>query len=385
MKIFIAAHYNLNNGDRALLEATIRILKNFSDKNSIIVSAYKPELYDDKRFRTVGWPLRNGKYESVLLRLSKFKLFRNIFSKYYMLLCKKEYIDAIKESDIVLMSGGHHLTDILSTMGYYKLSSNFIVPIKMGKKVVMLPQSIGPARNHMVLESIKYILNNVYSIAYRDDSSRKFVDSLKIDCKMNYVPDLVYMLEPRTDKNNFSKIVGIALYHSYVGERRNNILPFTIDNLKKVIDELLKRKYIVKIIPMDISDEEIYYDIKRNLKNIELENNFIISNRSNNILDIIDDFNDTEFVLAYKTHSTIFSIICNSPLIAIAYHPKSIEFMDSISLAEYSINDYDASFENLMCLVDKIVKNANEIKMKEKIGVENNRKIISDYLMNVLD
>ena len=61
MRILIAAHYNLNNGDRALLEATVQLIKKCSPNSEIIVSAAKPDLLDDskERFSVVDWPLHN--------------------------------------------------------------------------------------------------------------------------------------------------------------------------------------------------------------------------------------------------------------------------------------------------------------------------------------
>lgn len=382
MQVLIAAHYNLNNGDRALLEATVRIVKKMIPGSDIIVSAYVPEKLQDERFSVVGWALGNGKSEKIKLKLSQLKFFRSLFRRFYKLLCNKDFLNAVEKADLILLSGGHHLTDILSNQGYYKLSSNFFVPIALKKKVVLLPQSIGPANNDEIRESIKFLLKNAYSVAYRDDSSEKFIHELNIKSNARYVPDLVYSLQPNSDMRLRSqKSIGVALYHSYV--EKDKILPFTINNLAIEIDRLIKKGYFIKIIPMDNGDEEIAQTIFNKLEVNDKEDNFIIANRGLKIMDIINEFSTVSFCLAYKTHSTVFSMICETPLIAIAYHPKTIEFMKKVGLEKYAINDIEASSDKLTELINELEKNYDDIKEREISGVTYNRKEINAYLEEI--
>lgn len=383
MNILIGAHYNLNNGDRALLEATVRILQQYFPDSNITVSAYRPELLKDNRFSTVNWPLKNGNYENILVKCIENNFFRNFIYKNYKMFCDSKYINAVNTADIVFISGGHHLTDILSKNSYYKLAVNFIIPIMLKKKVVLLPQSIGPASDTSVGASIKYILEHVHSVAYRDNSSKQFIESIKAKCNATCIPDLVFSLEP-VEKQVVEKTIGIALYHSYGGARRGKILPFTLSNLKLTIDAMINRGYKIVIIPMDSGDEYIAKDIYNELKSANKEEMFTVASRGNCIMDIINLFSGLSFTLAYKTHSTIFSMISGTPLVAIAYHPKSIEFMESVDLGEYAINDSDASYSNLINIINKIENNMDKIKCTENRGVQKNREIIQKYVLEVM-
>ena len=70
MNIVVAAHYNLNNGDRALLAATLSILKTEYPNENVIISAYDPEKFVDNKYGVVRWALSNGireKHELFLL------------------------------------------------------------------------------------------------------------------------------------------------------------------------------------------------------------------------------------------------------------------------------------------------------------------------------
>lgn len=382
MNIFIAAHYNLNNGDRAVLEATIQILKARYPKSHITVSAYKPELLKDDRFDTVDWPLKSSNKERLLLQLSRFKLFRRIYRKFYRIIVDNKYYESLMKSDIVFISGGHHLTDILGRIGYYKLALNFIPPIEMQKKVVLLPQSIGPALDKDVQDSIAYVLKQAKAVAYRDKASAEFIDSMECICNRYFVPDLVFNLNIEETVNN-NKEVGIALYHVYNSENRDKMLSITMKGLSAIINDLLNQEYLVKIIPMDKGDKKFYDKLFETVRDNRNCNKFIMCQEKRNIMDLVKEFSGLDFVLAYKTHATVFSMICTTPLIAVAYHPKSIEFMESIGLKEYSIMDSDASYDNLKILVQSVQNNLTEIKNKELLGIENNRTEIIKFFEEI--
>lgn len=386
--IFLAAHYNLNNGDRAVLEATISQLTELKDTN-IIVSAHSPELLNDNKFKTVGWPLKNRlskKIFSLLIKTHKMSLLKYL----YKFLVDKEYLNAMKKSDVVLISGGHHLTDILGEYTFYLLAINFLIPIYCKKKIYLLPQSIGPIKeeNKYVNEDLTFILNNVEHIAYRDKVSKDLIDKKGIVTTNEYIPDIVYALKNEKLVNE-EKTIGIALYCNYTSEKQT-LINFVLDNLTKTIKWLLSENYKVKVIPMEVKDSNSDDRVVANqligrVKGAENSNNFSIEEpKDNNIKSIVELFSNKDIILAYKTHSVVFSLINTVPVVAIAYHPKSIEFMDSVGLKEYAVEDRKADFDTLKEMIIDIQNNSSAIKEKEVSGVNENVNIINSYLNDVI-
>ncbi len=58
--------------------------------------------------------------------------------------------------------------------------------------------------------------------------------------------------------------------------------------------------------------------------------------------------------------------------------------MKKVGLQDYSINDTDASFENLKKIVSKLEDNYDSIREKELSGVKLNRDEINKYLQEIL-
>ena len=391
-KIFVAAHYNLNNGDRAVLEATIQKINEICPDASITVSAFEPNTLIDDRFTTVGWPIKQDiisrKLFSLLTKLNKVHIIK--FLQPFII--DKSYLSFLKRADVVLISGGHHLTDILGDYTFYSLAVNFLLPIYNKKKIYLLPQSIGPidVNNKEIKNVMSYILDNSNHIAYRDNSSKKIIDKLSNNANKEYVPDIVFSL--KNDKlTKEAKTVGIALYCNYSGIKKEELMPKVIENLITTIKHLLRKGYNVKIIPMEIKnsasdDRVVANQIINEIGNETYGKTLCIEEpATSNIVDIVKLFSSKDFIIAYKTHSVVFSLINHVPVIAVAYHPKSIEFMESVDLLEYAIEDSKADSEKLEKIINSIEKNHEEIVRKEEIGVNQNLEIIQNYLVNLLE
>lgn len=370
-KYFIGAHYNLNNGDRAVLEATVQQILMKDKDADITVSVYEPKGYADPRFRTVCWPLKKNKIIHVFFRLIQNKHFIKNFRKLHRILISKEYLRVISESDIILISGGHHITDILGKETFYELAINYLVPIFNNKKIILLPQSIGPIKSINEKLIAKYILDNVDEIAYRDETSKQCLDSLKVKSNYQYIPDIVFSLPTiKSDKQKSAKTLGIAIYCSYNKNRKKQLLSLVLNNLIEVIKLYSENNWSIKFISMDSNDISVSEKIINKLKNEGYTNISLEKPNRDRIENVVELFGSMDVILAYKTHSVIFSIINSVPLVSIAYHPKSTEFMRSIGLEKYAIDDNNATKDNLLSLLSDIDKNYDEIVAKEKKGTK---------------
>ena len=164
------------------------------------------------------------------------------------------------------------------------------------------------------------------------------------------------------------------------------MFPIVIKNLIDVIITYALKGYQFTIISMDINDiqyaKKIIKECNARLKRdcIKLE-----KPKSNNISDVISLFSNKEMILAYKTHSVIFSLVNAVPVVAIAYHSKSIEFMKAVNLDTYTLRDINASKKNLSVLINEILADRENIIQLEQTGVKKNIELIDYYITDILN
>ena len=84
-------------------------------------------------------------------------------------------------------------------------------------------------------------------------------------------------------------------------------------------------------------------------------------------LEHLEEVSKCKIFLGHKTHSTIFALATGTPLIALAYHPKTIKFLQQFDMALNAIDDKQLSIQALIQVLDRLNTNLDEIK---SIGIQ---------------
>lgn len=324
-----------------------------------------------------------------------------LIGKYRLSILKNEtaknILKIINKSDMIFdLSEGDSFSDIYGLKRYlthYCLKS---LGVHLGKKMILLPQTIGPFKNKV----IKKISNNVlekFSLIYsRDRISLDYLPD-EISKKTKVIPDLAFSLLPKKNdeidklilnlKNNNKIIVGInvsALLY-YGGYNEKNMFDFKIDYsilIDKIITNFIIRNDVqILLIPHVfnksgfIEDDlllckHIYDDYFKNYKNISLvdkeydadELKYIISN--------------CDYFIGSRMHSCIAAISTNIPTSPISYSRKFKGIWDEIGLSDMicdpKINDYDE-------IINKINNSFDSRDRQKLILAEINKKTTLEH------
>jgi len=272
----------------------------------------------------------------------------------------------------VLVSGGHHLIVVVGYDIFYRISYDILIAILLNKPVVLLSQTIGPfnTSNNKKINLISYILTNCKHIAIRDNNSLNFINQFNIDkTKISIIPDMVYGLYNLLNESSkpiFPKSIGVALYGNYPGEEGKNKVKKYINHLVSFFN-ILDTEFQVNLIPMEVkgtdSDDRVLMDyiIENTSKNLKIQ----ILEDDGDIINTIKNFKQNELIIAFKTHSVLFSLLQSIPVIAVAYHQKSIDFMEMYGLKDYSFWDKEINKDILMNKFLDAYNNRKEISIIE--------------------
>ncbi len=395
MKVLVINQCSTNKGDRAVLFFVLRELaRNGADQ--ITVSASNPEYWEDKpdfpergvRVIPWGWDISRKKgvgfwckvihrvQKVILKRRINFPLVRNalIAGKrpwYLWFLVNKQFVEAVKEADIVISTGGHHLTTMFVPDAVTPQIFDMAAALLYDKPLVLWSQSIGPfsfksPKSRLMVEKI---LSGAEQIFIRDEASAKQIKELggsleHVSTTRESVFGLCDIVKSRVRPSERPALMGVAVYvhtrASQLEEHENHPRYFA-----ELIDHAIEAGYKVRFFPMELQGTDRAC-IEAVINNVDKKENCEIVEGFPGTSDHINTVAQCKMFVGHKTHSQIFSLVAATPLLAIAYHKKTEDFMAQFDLEKYCITDAQISAEKLIELFDEINNNLDSVNQKEQ-------------------
>lgn len=416
MNVLVINQCSTNKGDRAVLCYVLKALKAEGIDN-VTVSASNPQYWNERPdFPDVnvniipwGWNISRKKNANILKKVFHlffkvklpgqlyFPLVRNalIAGKcpwYLRFLVNKEYLEALQKADIVISTGGHHLTTIIA--GHIRTPQIFDMAIALlyKKPLLLWSQSIGTFK--FVSPSNKLMIQKILSgsekVFIRDEASIDEIEKLEVSTKhvsktRESVFGLYDVVKERIAPGKREPMMGVSVW---TGNKQN---PQAWEDYVLCFAQLINYAIEtggykkIRFFPMELqgSDRSCIEDIIKYVQQKEL-------------CHIVEDFPGTEehinlisqcrIYVGHKTHSQIFSLVAGTPLLAIAYHKKTEDFMAQFGLEKYCIVDTELGSEKLIEIFNQINGNLDLISEKEqKAAFEMYEKVKSDFSKMIRD
>lgn len=377
MNFFLVNQYSGNKGDRAVLYAMCRLLKSSYPNSQITVSTSDKELwngygyYRNEEINFVPWSWdydnvsRNKLYWKFLNKLKKytFTIFRESFLKgipVTKLLANPSFYKALKNSDVVISVGGHHFTTMLSRDLVSGI--NFDAMTVLSKKpMICFSQSFGPFDFYNVRN--EELTKSLLSKCILMPRENKATDELKcfLGSSENIIPtyESVLSLSKHAKYNPIDlrdNAVGIAIYCTQARTSEGKMA--YQKTISEFCDHAISKGYSIRFFPMEIKgsapdDRGFIQEIISQTKSPE---QCFIYDKDMETLEHLNEVAKCKVFLGHKTHSTIFALATGTPLIAIAYHPKTIEFLRQFKLQENAVNDKNLTSIELCGIFDRLTE-----------------------------
>ncbi len=396
MNTLVINQCSTNKGDRAVLFFVLRELaRNGIDR--VMVSASNPEYWEEKpdfpetAVRIIPWGWDNSRKKDVgflgkvihriqkviLKRRINFPLVRNalITGKrpwYLRFLINRQFLKALREADIVISTGGHHITTMFIPDAATPQIFDMAAALLYDKPLVLWSQSIGPFefKSPKSKLMVQKILSGASRIFVRDEASTEQIKDLGISLEhvsktRESVFGLCDIVKSRTKPSTRPAVMGIAVYvHTRADrleEHKNHPRYFA-----SLIDHAIEAGYKVRFFPMELQGTDRHC-IEAVIHSVNKKENCEIVEGFPGTSDHINNVAKCRIFIGHKTHSQIFSLLAATPLLAIAYHKKTEDFMAQFDLEKYCITDAQISAEKLIELFDKINNNLDSINQKQEM------------------
>jgi len=277
--------------------------------------------------------------------------------------------------DLLIMSGGGQLDDFWGgPWGHpYTLLKWALMAKATKTKVIFMSVGADTIDSSLSRFFIKHSLLLAGYRSYRDDETKKLVESMGVREGNGVYPDLAYSLPLRRDNgspilgNEPAGIVGISPIAACAWTTSDSpIYKNYLDLLVYMAAWLLERGYRVLFFPTQTNmDTPVINDIIRRLGDRGWSglDGKIIENRILTVDDLISQISMVEMVIASRLHSVLLSHMLHKPVLAISYNRKVNVLMADMGLSDYCIDlsqlDMDSvieGFKSLESNKDDVVK-----------------------------
>lgn len=395
MKVLITNVFgSTNKGDALLLESLVDNLHHVYGKDKIDISgiAQFPEV-EKKHFPEIKWfqsPGRSRAKNIIFRRINNLILITRTIIFYAisrMLRLSRigisdvDGILAMSKADLIVASGGGYLLDINAS--YYNNLIQIYLATTNNAPVILGPQTFGPISKPINENFLKFVLSRVDVICAREDISKNYVESLGIATnKIVRCEDLAFDFPNIKNRLSFEPIHGDAQLQKFLN--RNYITITFVDwyfpdlNRKEMTDRYVNEMQCLIQMILDKTSFSVFV-LNQVSSDLNLSRRILSKFQSDRIFLDKSDLSTQEIMsivsastalVGSRFHSCVFALLCNTPLISIAYTHKSTGIMMSLNLDNclFHINTFNARevWKKLSLILKDSVSYRNQIESATK-------------------
>ena len=196
----------------------------------------------------------------------------------------------------------------------YKILSNCSLLLAREKNSITELENFGISQSNIQITKESVIsLNRLFTLYQRPSLREKQIGIA------------IYATQKRTEKNHQAYIHTIGDSCKYFVNKGYKVIFFPMELKDTAPDDRILIQEILQYINLPQQCSYIDVDMPTDIH--------------------LQAVSKCQCFIGHKTHSTIFALASGTPLIGIAYHPKTEEFMEQFGINQFCINDQELSIE----------------------------------------
>lgn len=442
--IIIPGNTDLNRGDQALVWESARLVKDvynddvvcilmsdLDSKNAFMQNRQTRDLgftmtdtvlkHPGRRFANKDSDSKSYSQKTLLqwgtqaiidylrtrLMLSSLHFLRNI-GMLFLTERQKNSVEEIRQCDAIFCKGGgflHSYGSITDPYFIYYLTYHIRLAEAFRKKVVVLPNSIGPLENRLARHIVKKSLHGCSLVTVRENISKNCLSENGVSAQL--FPDLgFYLLPSERDMREYLSSKGVPLDQKKVAmtlrpyrfqgfDNSERLFNNYIAAIRYFVEYLVGENYHVSFIAHTMGpsshekDSIAIREVLNHLGETLREKVSLIEDYNLNCLEIEKIYSYYDYLIGTRFHSVIFALNVQVPAIAIAYGGnKGKGIMNVLGNDAYSI-DMDkitgASLVEIFCRLEKDRDSYLVNLWKKRQTIDADRERLIDNIRYVLN
>lgn len=393
-----------NIGDLAITAGLLRLIRLNIKETNIIVHSSDHQLHDQNLANRIdqtiySWVAFEKKDAMSRIVRSLVLLVEYIFIRTFgIIIFKKsklfELLTDYKSADLIIFAGGGYLRSkagLSQSLNLIMQLAMFKIATSLNKQVIVAPISVGPfaygwqesltakvlreTKLVTVRESVSYdVLKKYNATNCAISSDHAFFNEFEFNARRNENPFIFGFTArtwlPRIDQTNFENFYAQAVIEFSEVEKNMVIQPIVqVQAPEYGEDDFVATEKIAKII------KDAGLKVMPIIKLFDIES-------------AVKVYSGLNFFIGMRMHSNILSVLCNVPVVAIAYEYKTEGIMNQLGVGRYCINVNKVDKNNLFTVLVEAYQNrftikgeldTNVAKIKNE-GYNNWSKIFSTYV-----
>ena len=377
MKVLIVnVHSACNLGDQAIMAATIAGLRELDPAAEIVVAANDPGSWQAlpgpqpyhvaPSFTAWVERLRGGRWRGSLAAMALHALLLTLAAAGFRLFGlrpvwgaadKRALLRAYYDADLVLSCGGGNFYS-------YKAASPFLLwallallfAAALGKRVVMLPQSIGPIRGRAQRALARLVFNRMHRIMVREGWSESFLrDTLRVRAPVTLLPDLAFgLVYPSAQPHDAAgaPAVGVTVLdlqpHVAESARQQGYEKALLTLLTGLAREHGARITLFVQVSGPSADQDDRRVTRRLYEALRAAGvSATLAEPFETAAQAIQAYSRMDLLVGSRMHSGIFALASGRPALLIGYQPKGCGVMAMCGMERYCCSISELSAEAL--------------------------------------
>ena len=286
----------------------------------------------------------------------------------------------IKGVNILIIAGSQQLIDYVANGPWsqpYALLKWTLLAKAAGAKVVYLSVGAGPINTFLGRVFIKKALSLASFRSYRDETSREWIQQLKLGEEIHICPDLAFSSSrisnfsstgPHTADQPIVGINPVPIYDPkyWIGGGQSAYNDY-IQKLSRFATWLIRRGYKIHLFPTQLNlDPSVIVDIRRMMEQetgLDLDAQ-IVDMPILNLEELSTAISRMKFVVASRYHAGVLSYALEKPILGIAYQPKTADLMRQMDQSDFVLNIQDFDLAEMKNKFEALERCENEAKAK---------------------
>lgn len=392
MKILIVnLHSALNLGDDGIMLATLTMLREVFPEADITAAANDPDSW--QKYQGIeaisslcSWvaDCRMGHFRRKLylmpiylgLLIIAALLFRFLHKKiFFGSPQQRQLLSSYYNADLILSCGGgnfyaHHSKSPALVWALVTLA----FAIGLGKRTIMLPQSIGPIEGKTQRFLTSLLLNQINQIMLRENRSVDFVRTkLRIQKECILLPDMAFGLPILSTPPHSKAKEGLQIGVTVIDRTAQNSLFEQQEAYEQAIETLLINLinelgahiniFVQCYGPSPDQDDRIVaHRLYKRMQ--QYKNEITLRDSFHGVLEIREAYHSMDCLIGTRMHTAIFALGGGVPIVLIAYQPKAQGVMEFFGLKDYCCDIDGVTCNQLYQLVCDALKNRDEISQR---------------------